>query len=621
MASLTEAPDNVINKAHLDTAATDLKVELDLAADAISKLAQFEIEEQFEYSPIEIDQALYFGIKEHAHIDPALWGIRNPSDNISFAGFSPNGELKPTDIPSDLTDTLEEAIIDSDVPAFPSDINLPEALELDQNYTKPTAPNVEVTVVPDAPADEVVNVPVLNDVVLPTLYEANIPLYEAALPVIPDDFASPANEFEFDGGATAFTSPEIEALEAILLDDLENGGYGVLHTDEEDIFNREVDRETSLAQAAEDELIDSFGSRGFLIPSGVLLDQIGKLQQATQNKITTINRDTAIQRADLVRATRAATQENVINLAQVLTTYQGFAYERLLKAKQFAASYSLDSFQASVNLYNLKVQVFESEITAFRSQIEAEIAKLEQNKSQLESARLAQDINEADIAIYNAQLNGVQINSNIYNSKVAAAKIRSEIQNDKLQKYQIEFEIYQAEIQVDVTRIALQQAQINNESARVEFYRAELASYVAKLDASKTQESIYLARFDASVKKKGIELENYTKKENLYTTQLQQEKDDINLRLELFNSESSAHDERTRAYTAYMDSRIAQNKFNVDQQGVDLNWTLKNEEFYQQSLQTKIGVETELLKVKILGITKMAEALSNSISHSDIVIS
>jgi hypothetical protein len=619
MASLTTEQMNIDNKAQLDASAALVIEELEKTSGDIAKLAEFEIDTQFDFKPIEISPLLLFGLDVHAKQNPNYYD-KFPA-TISYGDFAPSGKLVSTDIPEELTEALEEAPIDTDVPAFPTNINLPEALELEQNYSVPVAPVVEDVLVPDAPPLDTVPVPVLNNVEIPDFYEPNIPLYESELPVIPDDFASPANEFEFDGGAIAFTSPEIEALETMLLDDLENGGYGIYHEDEENIFNREIDRETSLALSAEHELIDSYASRGFLIPNGVLMQQMKKLQQETQSKITGINRDTAIQRADLVRATRLSTQENVISLSQVLSTYQGFAYERLLKAEQFAASYALESFQAAVDVYNLRIGLYDSNVRSFVAQVQAEVAKLEVNKVQLEAAQLAQSLNESTIALYNAQLNGLQISVNIFNSQLAGTKIRAEIQNDKLQKYRIEFDIYQAEIQVDITRIALQKAQIDNESARVDFYKAELAAYLAKLDASKTQESIYLARFDAELKRKAVELEVYSKKEELYQTQLKQELDDINARMNVYSNDNTFYADRTQAYQAYISATIEQEGYNSREKETDLNWLFKNEEIRQQALLNQINANNEVLKQRVDSVSAIADALGASISHSDIVVS
>jgi hypothetical protein len=619
MATLTDQAAADVNKQQIADNTALIIEELEKTATDIAALAEFTIDEQFDFDPIELSPLLMFGLKDHAQLYPK-WYNQDPSA-ISYGNFSPSGKLVNTDIPTELTDELQEAPIDTDVPAFPTDINLPEALELEQNYTVPISPVVEDVLVPDAPPLDTVLVPVLNNVDIPDFYEPNIPLYEAELPVIPDDFASPANEFEFDGGATAFTSPEIEALETMLLDDLENGGYGIYHENEEDIFNREIDRETSLALSAEHELIDSYASRGFLIPNGVLMQQMKKLQQDTQSKITGINRDTAIQRADLVRATRLSTQENVISLSQVLSTYQGFAYERLLKAEQFAASYAIESFNAAVSVYNLNIELYDSNVRSFIAQVNAEVAKLEVNKVQLEAAQLAQSLNESTIALYNAQLSGLQISVNIFNSQLAGTKIRAEIQNDKLQKYRIEFDIYQAEIQVDITRIALQKAQIDNESARVEFYRAELAAYIAKLDSAKTQEGIYLARYDAEVRRKGIELEIYSKKEELYQTQLKQESDDVQMRLELYNGDNTQYDTRTTAYKAYINATIDQEGYNSREKQTDLNWAKMNEEIRQRALVNEITLETEVLRTRVDSIAKITNALSASVNYSDINVS
>ena len=637
MASLTSQTQADDNRSDLAQAVEETKIALDLMTERITKLADFEIDTQFDFEPHELgrnfkDQAETMADDAPVNFNSAKgesFASVDSRDFIAYATTGSKGQFTPfnkvvaLDIPVVDTDEIpdpEEASIDTDVPTAPD--LAPVTKVIVSTGTKPgTGPEITDPEVVDAPTDDLRNAPELKPIIIPELYDPNIPFFEAEVPVVPGSFAAPPNTFNFDGGSVDYSDTELVQLQTVLLDDLQNGGYGVFHTDEEAIFAREVDRETAVAQASEEEMFDSFAAKGFPIPTGVQIDMLAKLQQQTLNKISAINREVAIQRAGLVREGRSLAFSTTTGLTGPLSTYRGFAYERLLKAQQFTATYAIQVFEASIQIFNLQIELFNAHANEFRMKMEGEIAQLERNKVVLDKARAQQDINDAEIALYSAEAQVLAIEANIYNTKVQAAKTKADIQVIKLERYKLEFQIYTAELTAESTKVANYVAQVGANEADLKLFAIETSAFGTKLEAQKVQESIYLARFDADVKRKELEFVEYEAKITLLNTELKQEADSITFQIEKYTADSLASDTYRKTIQTSLDLLAKEQDFVSMEAQRDLSWLAKNEEMKQEALDKKTQLEIQLLQERVSSITGIMTALSASVSHTDIVVS
>ena len=631
LTSQSQADDN---RSDLALAVEETKIALDLMTERIQLLADFEIDTQFDFAPHELGSDFKaqaeaisytnFNSRRGEPIDAVDGKIHVAYSTTGNAGkFTPVNKVTGSEIPvvNEIeVPSPEETPIDTDAPVAPD--LAPVTKVIVGTGTKPGAGPIITD--PDEvsePTNDLRDAPVLAGIIIPELYDPNIPFFTAAVPLVPDSFAAPpADTFTFDGGSVDYSDAQLAALQTVLLDDILNGGYGVFHADEEAIFTREADRETSAAQAAEEDLFDSFASRGFPIPTGSQIDTLAKLQQQTLDKISAMNREIAIQRADLVRESRTLAFNTTAGLAGSLSTYRGFAYERLLKAQQFAASYAIEAMEASIQIFNLRIELFNAHANEFRMKMEGEIAQLERNKVVLDKARVQQDINDAEIALYSAEAQVLAIEAGIYNTKVQAAKTKADIQVIKLERYKLEFQIYTAELTAESTKVANYVAQVGANEADLKLFAIETSAFGTKLEAQKVQESIYLARFDADVKRKELEFTEYEAKIQLLEIELKQEADSIDFQLQKYNADSVSLNAFTSSLQNSLTLLKSQQEFVSDEAQRDLFWLAKNEEMKQEALDKKTQLEVQLLQERVKSIAEIMNALSASISHTDINI-
>jgi hypothetical protein len=609
------------NREELQRSTAEVKASLEASSARISELGDYSIDTNFDFSP----QELGIEFRARALTYGSTSFTSQTGNEVRFntgAGttqFTPANQMTQADVPnvSDIDDPAE-AIIDIDVPEKPVLATVTPVVVT--GGTKPgIGPDIVEPEEVDAPTTVGPAVPILEGVVLPDLYSPNIPTFDTTVPEIPPSFAAPpVDTFTFNGGDPDYSDDQLAQLQTVLLDDLNNGGYGVYHTDEEAIFTREVDRETAAALAGEEELFDSFSARGFPLPTGAQIAQLKNLQQNTLNKISLINREVAIQRAGLVRDGRTLAFQTTVGLAGALSTYRGFYYERLLKAQQYAATYAIQALDAAISIYNLEVEYFNASATEFRLKLEAEIALLEQNKVILQKADAQQSINDSEISLYNAQFQALSIEAQIYNTKVAAAKTKSDIQISKLDRYKLEYQIYAAELDAESTKIANYVAQVGANEADVRLFATETSAYATKLEAQKSQEAIYLARFEADIKRKELEFNQYDAKMKLLEMELSQEADAIKFQLDKYNADTASLNAFTKSIDTGLDALAKEQEFISDEAERDLKWLQTNETIRQDALKNKTDLEVRLLKARVDSLAVMDQALAQSISHIDI---
>jgi hypothetical protein len=221
---------------------------------------------------------------------------------------------------------------------------------------------------------------------------------------------APVDTFNYSepGYSSPLRSPLIEKL----LYDLVNGGYGIDTTDEVALFNRERDREELITQANIEELRRQASATGFPMPQGSLYLALQRARQEQMSKLSSVNRDIALKRADLyVDNRRQVIQQVLASEDQSIGLYNAIQ-NRTLAVAQIEVQLAISLFDAGIRLFDTRIKGLTDQINA-----------------QLEAARAA---------YVNAVVAGAQIDiansRNILTRDIAAHQARSDIVKFRLQQ-------------------------------------------------------------------------------------------------------------------------------------------------------------------------------------------
>lgn len=366
-------------------------------------------------------------------------------------------------------------------------INLPVA----PTVVLPDAPTVDahfnMPVIPQAPVLDTPVLDTLNNVVIPNAPVIDLPTFAAIAPTVVD-LDPPSNTFAF--AEEKYESAMLDALKAKLLDDLQNGGYGIEPADEAALWDRAREREaTNTAQAIE-EIDSAFAARGFMQAPGALFSALEGVITKAQQAANSLSRDIALKRADLYVQNRQFTIQQVKDVEQVLLGFHAGQMERLLNAEKYLVDFAIAAYNAKVASFNAKLEAYKTEGQVFESKLRAAVEVVNVYRSQVDAARVQSEVNRSIVDTYRARMEAVSAAVNLYRVQMEAAQIHAGIERTRLDALKAAVDAYVATVQGKTAEFGLYRAQIEGELAKVQAFDVQVKAKTLQIDAAKAQSAI-----------------------------------------------------------------------------------------------------------------------------------
>lgn len=437
------------------------------------------------------------------------------------------------------------------IPAAPSTA-LPSA---------PSAPTLNDVAIPDAPSTSLPAAPTLAaHGELPAPPSISLPYFTAEMPL--DDLVAPSSEFSFY--EQAYASALLDATKAKLLSDMENGGYGIEPADELQLWERARAREIILAQQTADEAVRFHASRGFRLPPGELSVVIQRGQQDLQDKLSSINRDIALKRADLYVDNRRFTIQQAKELENTLINYHNSVMERALNASKAVLEFAISVFNAQVAKFNARVSAYQTEAQVFETRVRAALAQVEIYRAILDGRRIEVEIDKTKVDVYRAEIDAVDAVVGIYRTRMEAARIQSEIEANRLNVFRAMTEAYAQQVQAKVAEFSMYRSQIDGETAKIEAFRAEVDAYTAQIAGTR-------AKVDVQVAQSNVETEQARAKLLAYQASIDGFRADLTSQVEVLRSTADVYRADLTAFATAVDAlkaafqlQIEENRANVE---------------------------------------------------------
>lgn len=412
-------------------------------------------------------------------------------------------------IPDIAIDSVEVADFASsaptlDIPQAPS-ASLPSA---------PSAPAFVDPLLPDAPIISLPATPTFDAITLPEPPSIQIPSFNSTLPL--DTLTSPSNVFSFY--EQAYQSALLDSVKAKLLDNLENGGYGIEPADEQALWERERDRELNGVSSNLAEVWRTGAARGFPLPPGDLYVAVEQAQQQLIDKMSSVSRDIGLKRADLYVANRQFTIQESRQLEQVLINYHTSLMERALNASKAVLDAEISVFNAQVARYNAQLEAYKTEAQVFEARIRAALSQSEIYRTNMDGKRIELDIQRTEVDLYRAQLAGVETVVNIYRTRTDAANIQANIQRTKLEAFRAQIDAFAQTVQAKVAEFGMYEARIRGETAKVTAFESEVRAYTSQVEAAKVRADIQVANARATLENSQTKLAVYNGELTRYRT-------------------------------------------------------------------------------------------------------
>ena len=382
--------------------------------------------------------------------------------------------------------------------------------------TAPAAPAINDPVLPSAPIITLPTPVVVTGIALPEPPSVEIPAFTTTLPV--DDLVVPTNSFTFF--EELYSSALLDELKEKLLDNLQNGGYGIELSDEAGLWDRARSRELEAAMVEAEALITEAAGRGFPLPPGDLNVALQRANQNLQAKMSGINRDIALKRADMYVDNRKFTIEQTKQLEQILIGYHNSVMERALNAAKAVLDAAIKIYDAQVARFNARLEAYKSEAAVFEARVRAAMAQVEIYRAQMQGKQIEAEIQRIQVEVYNAQLNGLNTVVNLYKTQMEAAQVQAGIERLRIEAFKALIEAYTSQVQAKVAEFNMFESQIKGEVAKMNAYESEVKAYVATVDGAKAKADILIARLRGDIDLADQKIKVYQTQAEVYKTDI-----------------------------------------------------------------------------------------------------
>ena len=314
--------------------------------------------------------------------------------------------------------------------------------------------NLTIDIVPISPGTITVTPPVKPDL------SANFPsdpaepsnLIEVVFGTLPK-WPDPVSISDITAGDNSYTSSVLTALQAKLLDSLQNGGNGIDPDVQTAMFERESERALLVHNDAIDRIAAEWSKRGWSMPNGALAAAFEVEQINYDNKRLDMSRDIAMKSFELAQAnTHLVIQQSVAIEASLLQWTNNIA-ERVFQMSKAVVDAQLQKYKTQTDGANAQTQAviqealgkieynkgivsqYTSFITAYQAKVQAEAARLDAVIKGYEGEALVFKT-QADFDIAKVGLDLKVIDAQI-NQAIAEANLRIKDAELRMKNYEV----------------------------------------------------------------------------------------------------------------------------------------------------------------------------------------
>lgn len=384
-------------------------------------------------------------------------------------------------------DSLDLLDLLGDLPQAPDrpDLNLPTAPILSPLVAPPDPGISTDVIIPDAPT--------IVEPDLPDLVELKIP--DFTFPDIPDfDGVAPAIDFVAPTSSLAWVEP-VYASENLTLLSAEikrmmGGGTGLPAPIEQALFGRARDRQAQEAGRAVQDAVDTYASRGFSMPPGMLAKSVAAAREKEGLEAAQLNRDILVEAAKWeIENLRFAVQQGMA-LEQLLANIFENMAKRGFEAAKFVAEAQISLFNAHISLFNAQNQAFQTLAMVFKTKLEAAVAKVQVYKTQIEAEVAKGQINQQRVEVYKAMMQAVQLGVEVYKAKMQGAQVHADVIKNQFDGYRSQVQAFGEQVQAEKAKFDVYESQIKGETAKAQMFEVQTRGYAAAVSAMSSKAEV-----------------------------------------------------------------------------------------------------------------------------------
>jgi len=368
--------------------------------------------------------------------------------------------------------------------------------------------------------------PVPNDVTVPDDINPAIPGAPDELQI--NDIATPGInlptfadiDVQFEGNEVntvlswaepTYHSDTLDALRATILRWLA-GGTGMTLEVEATLFDRARDKLDTTALQAEQNAFDTWASKGWAMPPGMLTEQVNVAQQQAAQGANDLAADILTKSAEWEQENmRQAVTQGIAEEGMLIQQFENVA-KRIFDASKARLDADVQLFGQFVALYNAKQTGRQILVSIFDAKLKAALAPLDVMKAELEAEQLKGQINETRARVYATKMEAVKAIVSIFQARVEAAKAKSEVEKNKIDAFKADVEAFAAILTARKTAFDAYDSQMRGETAKGQIVEAYARAHAATVEGINGTNNAKINVVRARIEALGAGVNKYTAK-------------------------------------------------------------------------------------------------------------
>jgi hypothetical protein len=426
-------------------------------------------------------------------------------------------------------------------------LTIPDFPELEFPDLTETRPVVRDVTLPSEPDLDIPEVPTLQLVTFPDPITIDFPTFNAILP--PDNIVLPVTTL--DPGILEYDSPILQMLKDKILYWITTSGTGLDPDIEQDIYDRNLERDELAQETAMQTVADEWSKRGFVLPNGMLNAAFLDLQRTYRDKRLDVSRDIAIKQAELAQQNTHFYIEKALGLEVALIDWTNKIGMRTFEASKFLMEYGINTTKLDIERYNLKIEIYKTQASIYSEKIKGELAKVEVYKAMLDASRLISETNKNAVEVYKTRIEAMNELINMYLAQIKAAMSTLEVDKAKIDCYKALVETYIAQINAITAKYGAYKSRMDGERAKADIYGSEVDAFKSKVEAYKAEVDALTKGAESIIEKNKLEVQ-------LYSVDVEAKKMAGQLLADHAKADADVFIAHVNAYKAHSEAEIAQ---------------------------------------------------------------
>ena len=406
-----------------------------------------------------------------------------------------------------------------------------------------------------------IQIPTFPDLTIPTYSGVQPGTFTTAPPALLDNWSEPAYV------------PEVMNQILPVIQSMLNG-VGLPNNVLQALFAKAAEKEDITMLQATETAYETWASRGFTMPPGMLVQQVNAAQQQALLSKNSLNRDILTKQWDIqMENLKFSITQGLAFEAQLISIYNNML-QRTFDMSRTRIESAIKLYDMSIAIYNANVSAYKINADVYRNLLEAELSKLDIYKAQLEGQRLIGEENQIAASVYGTQVNAFNALVQAYKTQIDVVQAQVEVAKTQIDAYKVEVEAWSEKIGAQkvafdayATEVSAEETKVNLVKAAADAYAAEVGGYSALVSANAKMAEVQVEVFDAQIKGYNTQIEAETAQVNAsiavnknlieqYLANIDLYKVNTNVALENARNQTTLTEMRLRNNIAFFDAQL-----------------------------------------------------------------